>query len=447
MTKKQLFTLIATIIGSGIVLLDGTVVNLALPTIARELHANFADLQWIVDAYLLSLSSLILLGGSLGDILGRKRVYTVGLFGFGTVSLLCGFAPTIEVLIAMRILQGIFGALLVPGGLAIINTNFPTNLRGQAIGRWAAWSGIATAIGPLIGGYLVDNVSWRFIFFLNIPFVIVCLILTTVNVKESKDTQSRSVDYLGASLAVLALGAITFGLIEGPGKAWNGFIIASLLVGLIAFGLFLFVESKVKDPMVKLSLFASRNFTGANITTFAMYGGLSGFIFALVIYLQTNMHYSSIKAGISLLPVTALLFALSSRAGSLAGKYGPRLFMTFGPIIAGVGMLVLLRLGPGMSYLGYVLPGILLFGFGLVLTVAPLTITVMSSVNESESGIASGINNAVSRVAGLIVVALLGIFGAAHAYRFTIVLCSILAIVAGICSWGLIRNHQLAIKS
>ncbi|MDB5163788.1 MAG: family efflux transporter permease subunit [Candidatus Saccharibacteria bacterium] len=442
MTHRQRLTLIATIMGSGIVLIDSTVVNLALPHISQQLHGNFADLQWIVDGYMLSLSSLILLGGSLGDILGRKRIYLIGLSGFGVVSLLCGLAPNMSVLIAMRALQGVFGALLVPGALAIINTNFPQKLRGKAIGQWAAWSGIATAIGPPLGGYIVDALSWRWIFYINIPLVIICYVLAKAGITESKDEYRRTIDYRGAGLAIVALASLTFGLIEGPVHHWNGWIIAILLLGVTSFGLFIVAETHSKDPMVKLDLFASRNFTGANISTFAMYGGLSGFILALVIFLQTGMHYSTFKAGVSLLPITAIMFSLSGRIGDLSAKYGSRIFMTVGPIIAGVGMLSLLNLKPGNSYVGHILPSLLLFGAGLVLTVSPLTITVMSSVSGDESGIASGVNNAISRVAGLIVVAFLGILGAAHVYKFTIVLCSSLAMTAGILAYVLIRNPK-----
>jgi EmrB/QacA subfamily drug resistance transporter len=440
--RKQFLVLIALILGSGIVLLDGSVVNLALPSIARHLHANFAGMQWVVDAYMLSLSALILLGGSLGDIFGRKRVYIIGLIGFGAASLLCGAAPNIQLLVVARIIQGMAGALLVPGALAIINTNIPLEKRPVAIGRWAAWSGIATAIGPLVGGYLIDVASWRWIFYLNLPFVVICSIIAIAYIRESRDQEPRHVDVIGAGLAALALACTTYALIEGPPKQWAPPYIVSLVFGLISFVLFIVAESKFKDPMLSLHLFKSSNFTGANISTFAMYGALGGFFFALVIYLQTTLGYSSLKAGLSLLPVTALMMLLSGRMGGYASKYGPRAFMTVGPLLMGVGIATLIPLHHGQSYLLNIFPGILLFGLGLSITVAPLTNAVMSSVKPHDSGIASGINNAVARVASLIVIALLGVLGASHAYKFSAIFCTVLVLSAGIISFALIRNNQ-----
>jgi EmrB/QacA subfamily drug resistance transporter len=441
MNRKKL-ALIATILGSGVVFLDGTIVNLALPKISQGLHAHFSDLQWIADGYLLSLSSLILLGGSLGDIFGRKKMYLVGLVGFGVVSLLCGLSPSIGFLIAFRILQGVFGALLVPGGLAIINTNFPLKERGAAIGRWSAWSGIMAAIGPLVGGYVIDTVSWRWIFFINIPLITACAWLTINNVEESKDQHVRQVDRWGAALAALALAGITYGLIEGPVNKWQTKSISALVAGALMSALFVWYESTNKDPMVKLSLFRSRNFTGSNLMTFAMYGALAGFMFALVIYMQTKLGYSAIKAGASLLPVSLMLLFFSSRVGELSSKIGPRVFLTAGPIIAAFGMFLLIDYKPGDSYLWFLLPRVLLFSIGLVLLVAPLTTTVMTSVADFNSGIASGINNAVSRVAGLIVIALLGLQGAGDVYRFSMMLCAGLAFAAGIISLLTIQNKK-----
>jgi EmrB/QacA subfamily drug resistance transporter len=417
-------------------------VSLALPQISKDLGASFSDLQWIVDGYLLSLSSLLLLGGSLGDILGRKKVYLIGLYGFGAFSLLCGIAPNSELLILFRLLQGIFGALLVPGSLAIINTNFPKEARGRAIGQWSAWSGAATAIGPLLGGYLIDAASWRWIFFINVPLIIICAVLTIKGVEESKDARVRKIDYKGSILAALALAGITYGFIEGPVDKWHASSVVPLILGFVFAFIFLWYEKKSRDPMVPLSLFKSRNFSGANVMTFAMYGALAGFMFALVIYLQTKLGYSAIKAGASLLPVTVLLLFLSGKVGGLSSKYGPRVFMTVGPVIAGFGILLLLPLQVGDNYFTFLLPRVMIFGVGLALMVAPLTTTVMTSVDENSSGIASGINNVVSRIAGLIVVALLGLFGADHVFRFSILLCGVLALSAGIISFLVIHNPK-----
>jgi EmrB/QacA subfamily drug resistance transporter len=443
-TRRQALALFATIVGSGIVILDSTVVNLALPHIARGLHASFADLQWITDGYVLSLSALILLGGSLGDIFGRKKVYLIGLIGFGVVSLLCGLAPNAPALIVARFVQGIFGALLVPGGLAIINTNFPAKQRGVAIGAWSAWSAIFSALGPLLGGYILGVASWRWIFFINLPLVVLCYAVGSASIKEGRDETVRRVDVRGAALAMLGLAGLTYGLIEGPAHHWNLSSCAPLILGLIFSAIFVRVERKSKDPMVKLALFKSGNFTGSNLMTFMMYGALSGFFFALVIYLQTRLHYSSIKAGLSLMPVTILMLLFARRVGALSARFGARRFMTAGPLLAAIGIASMFRLEPGSSYLSVVLPGVLLFAIGLVLVVAPLTTTVMTSVSDANSGIASGINNAVSRVAGLLVVAVLGLLGPNQVYHFAIVLCAVMAGLAGVISYVTIKTQTIA---
>lgn len=441
MTRTQRLALLATILGSGVVFLDGSVVNLALPQMGKELHVGFAGLQWVIDGYLLSLSALILLGGSLGDILGRKRTYMLGVVGFAVASLLCGFAPNAGILIFMRIVQGIFGALMVPGALAIINTNFEKESRAAAIGKWTAWTSAIIAIGPLVGGSLIDQGSWRLIFFINPPLLAVCYLIGAKAIEESKDSRVRRIDTAGAIMAMIGLGGITYGLIEGSAQHWSTLPVISLILGVVVFAAFLWFERHNKDPMLELDLFKSRNFSGANVSTFAMYGALGGFFFAQLIYLQNVVGYSSLQAGMTGLPVTLLLITLSSRIGVLSSKIGPRLFMTLGPITAGVGILLLLHIGKGSSYLIDIFPGMVIFGLGLASTVAPLTTTVLGSVGRDQSGIASAINNAVSRVAGLVVIALLGLFGASHAYRFAAILCGSLAIIAGIISFLAIQNQ------
>lgn len=441
MTRRQLLVLLTTILGTAVVFLDGTIVNLALPKIATSMQAGFSALQWIVDGYLLTLSALILLGGSLGDIFGRKKTYLIGLIGFGFASLGCALAPNVTVLIGLRAVQGIFGALVTPGALSIINTNFPKHLRGQAIGRWTGFGSVAMIAGPLIGGLILGIASWRWVFLINLPLIVVCIAVAMPSVTETRDARPRHIDALGAVIAAAALCGLTYGLIQGPVSHWRPDTTAAISSGLVLIVAFVMFERRSHDPMVKLSLFKVRNFWGANLMTFAMYGALSGFTFTLVIYLQTRLHYSSLQAGFSLLPVSILMILFAGRAGKLAAQAGPRLFMTAGPLLAAAGMASLFNLRTGSSYAGHVLPAAILFGAGLVLTVAPLTTTVMSSVDDASSGIASGINNAISRVAGLLVVAVLGLFGSAHVFQFAIVLSASLAALAGMASFVVIRGR------
>lgn len=444
--RRQFWILLATVLGSSVAILDGSIVNLALPKIASDLHIHFASLQWIVDGYLLSLSALILLGGSLGDILGRKKVYLTGLIGFGVSSVLCAMAPNVVLLISARVAQGLFGALLVPGALAIINTSFAPQGRSKAIGQWTAWSSIAIVLAPLIGGGVLEIASWRWIFLINIPLIIGCFALAAPSITDSKDGEPRHIDIAGAAFAGLGLAGLIYGLIEGPARRWSVLPLTLLGAGIVLLATFLVWETRTKDPMVKLSLFKSRNFVGSNLMTFAMYGALSGFTFSLMIYLQTRMHYSSIAAGFSIVPTSILLMLFSGKIGALAGKFGPRPFMTIGPLIAASGMGLLYFLQPGTSYVFGVLPGILLFGIGMTLLVSPLTTTVMASVSDANSGIASGINNAVARAAGLVVIALLGLLGSTHAYTFATSFCAILAASGGILSYFIIEGRTLARK-
>jgi len=432
---------VATIIGSGMVVLDGFVVNLALPSIKASLGAHFSDLQWIIDGFLLSLSSLILIGGSLGDIFGRKRIYLVGLWGFIAVSLLCALAPSSGLLITFRIIQGAFGALLVPGGLAIINTNFPKEERGRAIGRWSAWLAIVVPIGPVVGGYIIKVSSWRWIFVINLPLGLICGYLANRYFVESRDETARQVDYVGALLAAGLLAGVTYGLIRGPGSHWDNVSLLALTAGAVLLIGFAWREHTTKDPMVRLNLFRSRNFSGSNLMTLLMYGALGGFTFILPIYLQTRMGYTAFVAGLSMLPVSLLLLTLSSRMGALSSKYGPRLFIAGGPAIVTLAILLLLDYKPGDGFVTFLLPRTFLFGVGMSVMVAPLTSTVMSSVEDKFSGIASGINNAVARVGGLIVIALLGLAGTGDTYRFSLTLCAILTAGSSIAAYMVIRNR------
>ena len=399
--------LVASIVGSGIVFLDQTIVNVALPAIRSSLHGSLADQQWVVEAYLLTLASLLLLGGSLGDVLGRRKVFTVGLLGFGAFSLACALAPSAPVLIVARGLQGMAGALLVPSTLALIVDHFKADERAAAIGTWTAWSGVFTVGGPLGGGVLVQLASWRWIFVINlIPVTVIVALLQRL---APDDRRVGHVDWLGGLLCVLGLAGPVFGLIEQPRYGFGDpRVLVPILAGSVVLAAFMAWERRVADPMLPLRLFAIRNFAVGNLVTLAMYGGLSVSTFFTVVYIQQVGGYTPIAAGLSLLPITLLLFTLSRRAGALADRLGPRLFMTAGPIIAGVGLLLLSRVGAHPSYPTALLPAVLVFGLGLAGTVAPLTATVLGSVEPGRSGLASGANNAVSRIAGLLAIAAVG---------------------------------------
>lgn len=395
--------------------LDSTVVNIALPTIAINLHTQYSGLQWIIDGYLLTLSALILIGGSLGDIFGQKRVFEWGVIGFGAASLACGISPSIEILTISRMVQGIFGALLVPSSLAVINTTFAAERRSRAIGLWTAYGGIFVALGPLIGGLLI-GLSWRWIFFVNVPLAVLCLAIIRNAVLDPKHTGKRTpIDIIGGTLAVTGLAATTYGLIQGPADGWRNSSLLFLLAGLLIMCAFVLYERMIKYPMLPVSLFKSRNFTAANLMTVGMYAALGGTVFSVILYLQSAVGYTPIEAGLSFLPVTVIMFFFAGRIGALSGRLGPRLFLTTGPIIASIGFLAMLRVDPQHNnYFIYILPATLIFGCGLVLTVAPLTTTVMSSMPDTRSGIASAINNAVARLAGLLVIGFLGVFVASQ---------------------------------
>jgi EmrB/QacA subfamily drug resistance transporter len=408
--SRQRLILVAAILGTTVVTVDSTVVNVALPAIAEDLGGGLAGQQWTANAYLVTLGSLLLIGGSLGDIFGERRVFAFGVAAFGVTSLACALAPTIELLVAARALQGVAGALLTPAALAVIVANFAPDERGKAVGAWTAWGGIGTVLGPLIGGQLVDAASWRWIFAINVPIVIATmwLILRVVPQARERDPNAR-VDVVGALLCAFGLAGITFGLIEQPLRGWESPVVAGpLIAGALLFAGFLLWEARTRTPMLPLSLFKRHNFTFGNIETFAMYGGLGLLFFFLVLFLQQVAGWTATAAGTASIPVTLMMFGLSTRFGMLADRYGPRFFMGVGPLVTAAGLALFLRLDADVSYLTDLLPGLLVFGLGLAITVAPLTSTVLADADESNAGIASGVNNAIARVAGLVAIAAVG---------------------------------------
>jgi EmrB/QacA subfamily drug resistance transporter len=435
-SRRQLLTLVATILGSTVVFLDSTVVNVALPAISEGLDAGLSGQQWVVEAYMLTLVSLLLVGGSLGDQFGRKRMFVFGLVGFGVTSALCAISPSVEFLVAARALQGVTGALLVPGSLAIVAATFEGAARGKAVGTWTAWTGIATVIGPAGGGALIGLTSWRAIFWVNLPLIAGTVALTLHAVEESRDPDAfRGIDWVGIALSAAGLGGPVFALIEQPKYGWSDPVVwVPLLAGIACFALFVLHEARARHPMMDLGLFRIRNFAIANLTTLSAYAGLIGGLFFVGLFLQQVAGYSPLEAGLATTPISVILFVLSPRWGKLASGTGPRLPMTLGPIVGGVGLLLMLRIGSDAEYLPEVLPAILVFGLGLSATVAPLTATVLDSVEERHVGIASGINNGVSRVAGLLAIAILG---AVISARFD-------AITGGDVSGGPLTVHDAA---
>ncbi|HEX8157823.1 MAG TPA: MFS transporter [Solirubrobacteraceae bacterium] len=407
--RVKRLTLIACILGSAVVFVDQTVVNVALPALRRDLDASLADQQWVVEAYLLLLASLVLVGGSLGDLYGRRRIFAIGVAGFGGASLLCAVAPSIEVLIVARALQGAFGALLVPSSLAIITAVFGPDERPAAIGSWTAGTSAAIAVGPPLGGLLVDVFSWRVIFAMNVPLVLVCLWLIKRAVPEFPGDGRQRIDLPGALLCAIGLAGPTWALIQGPQLGWSdpeAWI--PLFGGIGALIAFFAYERVAPQPMLPPSIFASRNFAFGNAVTFATYAGLGAGTFFVALFLQQIAGYSALEAGLTLTPITLLLISLSRRFGALSTRVGPRLVMAAGPIVAGLGLLAFSRMDAGADYLTEVLPATLLFGLGLAMTVAPLTATVLDAADRRHAGIASGVNNAVARVASLLAIAAVG---------------------------------------
>ncbi|MGH2777661.1 MAG: DHA2 family efflux MFS transporter permease subunit [Actinomycetota bacterium] len=444
-----------TVLGSGIAFLDSTIVNVALEAIREEFDATIGGLQWTVEAYLLTLGALILLGGSLGDLYGRKRIFTYGLVLFTIASALCGIAPTVGFLIAARALQGIGAAMLVPGSLAIIQASFHPDDRGRAIGAWSGLAGVSTAVGPFIGGWLIDSVSWRLVFYINIPLAIVAIAIATRHVPETRDVDARSPDIAGSLAAIIGLGGVIYALVEGPAIGWTeGPIVAAAALGVTALVTFFIVEARVSQPMMPLSMFSSRQFSSTNATTLVVYFALGGAMFLVTLQLQRVLGYSALQAGLAFMPITLMLLLLSARTGALAQRIGPRLPLTIGPIVAGVGLALMARIQEGVGYLTGVLPAALVFGLGMAITVAPLTTAVLAAVETRHAGIASGVNNAVARIAGLLAVALLPFFGGisgadgldpavfSEGFQKAVIIAGLLCMLGGVVSLFGIRQQQ-----
>ncbi len=456
-TAQGRWVLLATVLGSAVVMLDGTVVNVALPSIGRELGAGVDGLQWTVSGYMLTLASLILLGGALGDLFGRRRVFVIGVIWFAAASLLCGLAPNLQLLVAARVLQGVGGALLTPGSLAILQASFHPDDRAQAIGAWSGLGGIATAVGPFLGGWLIQAASWRLIFLLNLPLAVAVAYVALRHVPESSDPDSvRELDVQGAVLAILGLGGTSLALIEGPTFGFGSPLVAlAASVGVLALVGFVSTEARSRHPMLPLSLFASRQFAGANLVTLAVYGALSGVLFLLVVQLQQVVGYSPLQAGMATLPVTAMMLLLSARMGKLGQRIGPRIPLTVGPLTAAVGVALMVRIDAGSSYLLDVFPALIVFGLGMSITVAPLTATVMGAVESRHAGLASAVNNAVARAAGLIAIAVLpalaGLTGAAYldpqvfsaGFHRAALISAALTAVGGVLGWLTLGEPRL----
>jgi EmrB/QacA subfamily drug resistance transporter len=437
------WVLLTTVLGSGIAAIDATVVGIALPAIGHDFDTGLAALQWVVTAYTLTLAGLLLVAGALGDRYGRKRVFLIGVVWFAVASLLCGVAPSAPVLIAARALQGVGAALLTPGSLAILQASFIPEDRGKAIGAWSGLGGVATAIGPFLGGWLVQAVSWRLIFVINLPVAAAVLLVAWRHVPESHDPDATGrVDVVGGGLVTLGLVGLTYGLIEGPGRGWSSPAALAGLAGAVLLGGFVIWERRTAAPMLPLDLFASTQFGATNVVTFIVYGALGGMLFLLPIELQQVSGYTAVQAGTSLLPVTVIMLALSARSGALAARIGPRLQMSLGPLLVGAGLALFARIDQSGNYLTQVLPAVVVFGLGLATTVAPLTATVLAAAPARHAGMASAVNNDVARAAGLVAVAVLpaaaGITGAAylHPAQFSVGFRTASLISAGLCLLG-----------
>ena len=444
--------ILAAVLGSGIAFLDGSVVNSALPHIQRTFDAGLAGQQWVVTGYLLTLGSLLVVGGSLGDLFGRRRMFVAGLVGFSITSVMCGLSPTLGFLIAARVLQGVSAALLVPGSLAMLSAVFHPDDRARAIGSWSGLAGASTAIGPFLGGWLIDAVSWRWIFLINPPLAAAAVAISLRAVPETRgDNVQGRVDVPGALTLSLGLGGIVYALIEGPSSGWGVAASGAAVIGialLVAFGV---IEVRSAHPMVPLSLFRSRRFAGTNAATFVIWGAIGAVFFFLTIHLQNDLGYSALEAGAASLPVTVLMLLFAARSGALAQRIGPRLPMSLGPVVVAASFLLLARVRTGSPYLAGVAPGVTLFGVGLVITVAPLTATVLAAVEDRYVGIGSAINNGVARIAALLAIAVLpalaGITGTGASlgagYSRAMRICAGLSGIGALICFVTIRNEPL----
>lgn len=457
-TASGRWVLLATVLGSGLAMLDATVVNIALPTIGKDFGAGLSSLQWVVNAYTLTLAGFLLLGGALGDLFGRRRVFLIGVAWFAGASVLCAIAPGTEALIAARALQGMGAAMLTPGSLAILEASFVQEDRAAAIGAWSGLGGVMTAIGPFLGGWLVESASWRWIFLINLPFAAVVLFVGIRHVPETRNEQAEhQIDIAGAILAVLGLAGVVGGLTSGPEAGWSSpGALVPLVGGIILLAAFIGVEQRTTHPLVPLGIFKSTQFTSANLVTFVVYAALAGSFFLLPIQLQTVVGFSPIASGAALLPITVIMLFGSARAGRLATRIGPRIPMSVGPIIAGTGLILMTRIGVSSSYVADVLPGVIVFACGLALTVAPLTATVLGAAPEQYAGVASAVNNDVARTAGLIAVAVLpplaGISNAdfgnptsfSDGFHLAMVIAGATLMAGGVLAWATIRRPLAA---
>jgi EmrB/QacA subfamily drug resistance transporter len=453
-TATGRWVLAATVLGSGIAALDATVVGIALPAIGRDFHAKVDSMQWVVDAYTLTLAGLLLLGGALGDSYGRRKVFVVGTVWFALASLACGLAPNVGLLIGARAAQGAGAALLTPGSLAILQAAFAPGDRSKAIGAWSGLGGVATAVGPFLGGWLITAVSWRLVFFINLPIAAAVVVIAARHVPESRAPGPRPpIDVPGAVTISLALAGITYGLIEASTRGWaSSAVLTALVVGLALFAAFIVIEQRTATPMLPLTVFRARQFSAANAVTFVVYGALGGAMFLVPVVLQEAGGYSALAAGAAMLPITVIMLTLSARSAALSARIGPRLQMTAGPLVIAAGMVLFTRLHGSVDYLTQVLPAVLVFGFGLAINVAPLTATALSAAPPGHSGIASAVNNDVARAAGLIAVAVLpvaaGITGDVYlhpaaltsGFHTAVLIAAVAAASGGLLAAATIRN-------